>query len=584
MMNSKIQKAENGKNAGSAKKSVQVAVFENPEFGTVRTTIDEKGEPWFCAKDLCDALGYKKASEAVRQHVRYSDTVKRGVTRTVKNRYGVCEGKLKIVQMIFVNESGFYALVLGSKLASAVKFKDWVTSVVLPQIRKTGGYIPVHEGESEEETIRNAEEILRATLKKKEELLEQQKKLLRESRIQLAESRTQLEKSKVLLEQKTKLIGEQDEEIRRLNGVVDEQVVNIARKGENIIHLEHQVDGLMPKAIYSDNVLDSVSCFTTTQVAKELGITAQELNRSLCSLHVQYYQSGQYMLYAEYAHMGLAKSRTKYRAFMAPAGDGTKREVGRVVTSTYLVWTEKGKRYFSKVLTDGPISRINFCTIPERLIGEDIPIYGNYDDEFRAQLRPYIENLCKASGLVDCPEAFSLAMKLKDENAEFSRLSQNRIYENFTFRGNVIGYLKACVLYVANGFRWEPEIEEFIRWSEQYDLYCKMRFFEDGIKTASTSAEKSTSHGPSNLLQQLPDEFMYQQAVEVRQKNGLSADGTKNMLYAWAHRGYIERRKAGNQGGASGGTSGGTPDGSYSSYSSDCFIKLKFRKDGGIES
>ncbi len=245
---------------------------------------------------------------------------------------------------------------------------------------------------------------------------------------------------------------------------------------------------------------------------------------------------------------------------------------------------EKGKRYFSKVLTDGPISRINFCTIPERLIGEDIPIYGNYDDEFRAQLRPYIENLCKASGLVDCPEAFSLAMKLKDENAEFSRLSQNRIYENFTFRGNVIGYLKACVLYVANGFRWEPEIEEFIRWSEQYDLYCKMRFFEDGIKTASTSAEKSTSHGPSNLLQQLPDEFMYQQAVEVRQKNGLSADGTKNMLYAWAHRGYIERRKAGNQGGASGGTSGGTPDGSYSSYSSDCFIKLKFRKDGGIES
>ena len=153
---------------------------------------------------------------------------------------------------------------------------------------------------------------------------------------------------------------------------------------------------------------------------------------------------------------------------------------------------------------------------------------------------------------MDCPEAFSLAMKLKDENAEFSRLSQNRIYENFTFRGNVIGYLKACVLYVANGFRWEPEIEEFIRWSEQYDLYCKMRFFEDGIKTASTSA-----------------------------------DGTKNMLYAWAHRGYIERRKAGNQGGASGGTSGGTPDGSYSSYSSyssDCFIKLKFRKDGGIES
>ena len=211
---------------------------------------------------------------------------------------------------------------------------------------------------------------------------------------------------------------------------------------------------------------------------------------------------------------------------------------------------EKGKRYFSKVLTDGPVSRINFCTIPERLIGEDIPIYGTYDDEFKEQLKPYIENLCKASGLVECQEAFDLAMKLKDENAEFSRLSQNRIYENFTFRGNVIGYLKACVLYVANGFRWEPEIEEFIRWSEQYDLYCKMRFFEDGIKTAS-----------------------------------MSADGTKNMLYAWVHRGYIERRKAGNKGGAAGGTSGGTSDGSYSSYSSyssDCFIKLKFRKDGVV--
>ena len=363
MMNSKIQKAEDGKNAGSAKKSVQtgkkvadkkeadkkqaaqVAVFENPEFGMVRTTIDEKGEPWFCAKDLCDVLGYKKASEAVRQHVRSSDTVKRGVARIAKNRYGECNGKMQIVPMIFVNESGFYALVLGSKLASAVKFKDWVTSVVLPQIRKTGGYIPVKEGESEEETIRNAEEILRATLKKKEELLEQQRKLLEKSRIQLAESRTQLEKNKVMLAQQKKLIGEQDVEIRRLNGVVDEQVVNIARKGENIIHLEHQVDGLMPKAIYSDNVLDSVSCFTTTQVAKELGITAQELNRSLCALHIQYYQSGQYMLYAEYAHMGLAKSRTRYNAFLDPKCDGRKEKMGKAVTHTYLVWTEKGRKF-----------------------------------------------------------------------------------------------------------------------------------------------------------------------------------------------------------------------------------------------
>uniref|UniRef100_UPI004029B6BA phage antirepressor n=1 Tax=Segatella copri TaxID=165179 RepID=UPI004029B6BA len=363
MMNSKIQKAEDGKNAGSAKKSVQtgkkvadkkkankkqaaqVAVFENPEFGTVRTATDEKGDPWFCAKDLCDVLGYKRADNAVRQHVNHSDALKQCVARIAKNRYGECNRKMQVVPMIFVNESGFYALVLGSKLATAVKFKDWVTSVVLPQIRKTGGYIPVHEGESEEETIRNAEEILRATLKEKEELLEQQKKLLGESRIQLAKSRTQLEKSKVILAQQKKLIGEQDVEIRRLNGVVDEQVVNIARKGENIIHLEHQVDGLMPKAIYSDNVLDSVSCFTTTQVAKELGVTAQELNRSLCALHIQYYQSGQYMLYAEYAHMGLAKSRTRYNAFLDPKCDGRKEKMGKAVTHTYLVWTEKGRKF-----------------------------------------------------------------------------------------------------------------------------------------------------------------------------------------------------------------------------------------------
>ena len=317
MMNLKIQKAEDGKNAGSAKKSVQTAVFENPEFGTVRIVTDEKGEPWFCAKDLCDVLGYKRATDAVKQHVRSSDTAKYRIARTVKNRFGVSEGKVQNVQMNFVNESGFYALVLGSKLATAVKFKDWVTSVVLPQIRKTGGYIPMKEGESEEETIRNAEEILRATLKKKEKLLAQQKKL----------------------------IGEQDEEIRRLNGVVDEQVVNIARKGENIIHLEHQVDGLLPKAIYSDNVLDSVSCFTTTQVAKELGVTAQELNRSLCALHIQYYQSGQYMLYAEYAHMGLAKSRTRYNAFLDPNCDGRKEKMGKAITHTYLVWTEKGRKF-----------------------------------------------------------------------------------------------------------------------------------------------------------------------------------------------------------------------------------------------
>ena len=348
MMNSKIQKAEDGKNAGSAKKSVQtgkkvadkkeankkqaaqVAVFENPEFGTVRTTIDEKGEPWFCAKDLCEVLGYKRADNAVRQHVNPLDALKQciKVEDHIKRDGTIRE---RLIQMIFVNESGFYALVLGSKLATAVKFKDWVTSVVLPQIRKTGGYIPVKEGESEEETIRNAEEILRATLKKKEELLEQQKKLLHQQEVQLG-----LDK---------KLIGEQDVEIRRLNGVLDEQTRWASIQGENVINLEKQVDGLMPKAIYSDNVLDSVSCFTTTQVAKELGITAQELNRSLCALHIQYYQSGQYMLYAEYAHMGLAKSRTRYNAFLDPNCDGRKEKMGKAVTHTYLVWTEKGRKF-----------------------------------------------------------------------------------------------------------------------------------------------------------------------------------------------------------------------------------------------
>ena len=348
MMNSKIQKAEDGKNADSAKKSVQtgkkvadkkeaskkqaaqVAVFENPEFGTVRTTIDEKGDPWFCAKDLCEVLGYKRADNAVRQHVNPLDALKQciKVEDHIKRDGTIRE---RLIQMIFVNESGFYALVLGSKLATAVKFKDWVTSVVLPQIRKTGGYIPVKEGESEEETIRNAEEILRATLKKKEELLEQQRKLLHQQEVQLG-----LDK---------KLIGEQDVEIRRLNGVLDEQTRWASIQGENVINLEKQVDGLMPKAIYSDNVLDSVSCFTTTQVAKELGVTAQELNRSLCALHIQYYQSGQYMLYAEYAHMGLAKSRTRYNAFLDPKCDGRKEKMGKAVTHTYLVWTEKGRKF-----------------------------------------------------------------------------------------------------------------------------------------------------------------------------------------------------------------------------------------------
>ena len=346
MTNSKSQKVGGSQAAGPAKcgaqssknkKAAPVCVFENPEFGMVRMATDEKGEPWFCAKDLCDVLGYKREDLAVKQHVNPHDAAKRCVWVEVGKKKDGTPAK-RLTQMIFVNESGFYALVLGSKLPSALMFKDWVTSVVLPQIRKTGGYIPVNEGESEEEMIRSAEQILRATLKEKEALLEKQKKLLEEQKILLHQQEVQMGLDK-------KLIGEQDEEIHRLNEEVNDQMVRMAIQGQNVVALERQVDGLLPKAMYSDNVLDSVSCFTTTQVAKELGITAQELNRSLCSLHVQYYQSGQYMLYADYAHMGLAKSRTQYRAFMAPAGDGTKRKVGKVVTSTYLVWTEKGRKF-----------------------------------------------------------------------------------------------------------------------------------------------------------------------------------------------------------------------------------------------
>ena len=354
MMKSMNQKAEGSKAAGSAKcgaqssknkkKAAPVRVFENPEFGMVRMATDEKGEPWFCAKDLCDVLGYKRADNAVRQHVNPHDALKQCVWVEVGMKKDGTPAK-RLTPMIFVNESGFYALVLGSKLPSALMFKDWVTSVVLPQIRKTGGYIPVNEGESEEEMIRNAEQILRATLKEKENLLEKQKKLLEEQKILMEEQKSKLHQQEVQMGLDKKLIGEQDEEIHRLNEEVNDQMVRMAIQGQNVVALERQVDGLLPKAMYSDNVLDSVSCFTTTQVAKELGITAQELNRSLCSLHVQYYQSGQYMLYAEYAHMGLAKSRTQYRAFMAPAGDGTKRKVGKVVTSTYLVWTEKGRKF-----------------------------------------------------------------------------------------------------------------------------------------------------------------------------------------------------------------------------------------------
>ena len=230
---------------------------------------------------------------------------------------------------------------------------------------------------------------------------------------------------------------------------------------------------------------------------------------------------------------------------------------------------DKGQRYFAKVLTDGPLSRINFCTIPEREIGEDIPIYGTYDDEFRNSLKPYIENLCMASGLVECQEAYDLAVVLKNENAEFARTSQNRIFENFSFRANVIAYLKACVLYVANGYRWEPEMDDFIRWSERYDLYCKMRFFGDMIARENSAGEKSSKRGPENLLQLLPDIFTMPQLDAIRMEHGLNAKGTRNVIKQWIYRGYIERISPTGEDGKSGY--------GYSSYS---FKKLKYRHDG----
>ena len=230
---------------------------------------------------------------------------------------------------------------------------------------------------------------------------------------------------------------------------------------------------------------------------------------------------------------------------------------------------QKGQRYFSKVLTDGPISRINFCTIPEREIGEDMPVYGTYDESYREALRPYIDNLNKVTGLIECKEAFQLALKLKDENAEFARLSQDRTFENLSFRANVIAYLKACVLYVANGCKWEPEIDEFIRWSEQYDLYCKMRFFGDMIAKENYTAERSSKRGPQNLLQILPDNFTAAQLLAIRLEHGLDAKGTDMMIRQWLHRNYIRRAYQYT----------GKRD---SCDSCDSFEKLKYRHDGMV--
>ena len=238
----------------------------------------------------------------------------------------------------------------------------------------------------------------------------------------------------------------------------------------------------------------------------------------------------------------------------------------------------KGIRYFSKVLTDGPISRINFCTIPEREIGAEMPVYGTYDDTFRENLKPYIEHLNMASGTINCPEAFALAQKLKEENADFARMSQDRVYENLSFRANVIAYLKACVLYVANGCQWESEIEEFVRWSEQYDLYCKMRFFRDAIVKSEQEGVKSSKRGPSNMLQLLPNEFSYQQAEQLRSDLGLDTKGTRRMIATWVFRKYIVKVEAGEQGVNAGNNTADNSHcnynyGNYSFYRKLCFLK-----------
>ena len=238
----------------------------------------------------------------------------------------------------------------------------------------------------------------------------------------------------------------------------------------------------------------------------------------------------------------------------------------------------KGIRYFSKVLTDGPISRINFCTIPEREIGAEMPVYGTCDDTFRENLKPYIEHLNMASGTINCPEAFALAQKLKEENADFARMSQDRVYENLSFRANVIAYLKACVLYVANGCQWESEIEEFVRWSEQYDLYCKMRFFRDAIVKSEQEGVKSSKRGPSNMLQLLPNEFSYQQAEQLRSDLGLDTKGTRRMIATWVFRKYIVKVEAGEQGVNAGNDKADNSHcnynyGNYSFYRKLCFLK-----------
>ena len=326
-----------GKNASAGKNAddMDVKVFSNPEFGSVRTKRDENGEPLFCGQDVCKALGYKRAYDAIRQHVNPSDTAKRSIARIVKNRYGQ-SSKTQKVAMLFVNESGVYSLVFGSKLESAQRFKHWVTSEVLPAIRKNGGYFHINPNETPEQIKARFQKVLEKALAERDEEIKRKEYML--------------QSTKLLLSLNKKLVAEQTDRIRQLDKTVGDQVVKLQKSAENIEALEKDVDRMQPKELYVDNVLDSISCYTTTQIAKELGITAQELNRSLCACHIQYYQSGQYMLYAEYAHMGLAKSRTKSGVktldLQVPIGDAERSmKLGQVYTRTYLVWTERGRKF-----------------------------------------------------------------------------------------------------------------------------------------------------------------------------------------------------------------------------------------------
>ena len=208
---------------------------------------------------------------------------------------------------------------------------------------------------------------------------------------------------------------------------------------------------------------------------------------------------------------------------------------------------KKCRDYFRRVVTDGPVSRISFSTIDRRPCGSEIPVYGSYDAAFDEELRPYIENLVKARGLVDCPQAFKLAQKLVGENAEFARLSQNYVFENLSFRANVIAYLKACVLYVANGMKWEKSIEDFVRWSERYDLWCKLKLFGQMIYEADNEQAKTDKEfvsGPKNLLRMLPDEFTLEDYLKLRRQQGFEGDDRKramNAINQWVHRGYVAR-------------------------------------------